>query len=44
MLKKVVFALVATALVTGFALPLQPAAEAAAMTCKAAAKAKYPTI
>jgi hypothetical protein len=44
MLKKVMFALVATALVAATALPLQLAsAEAGTMTCKAAAKAKYPS-
>ena len=43
MLKKVLFAVVATALVAATALPLQisPAA-AGGVTCKEAAKAKYP--
>jgi hypothetical protein len=44
MLKKVLFAAVATALVTAAALPLQLApASAEATTCKAAAKAKFPS-
>ncbi|HEX2447970.1 MAG TPA: hypothetical protein VHK26_07275 [Methyloceanibacter sp.] len=43
MLKKVVFAVVATAFVAATALPFQIAPAAAeAVTCKAAAKAKFP--
>jgi hypothetical protein len=43
MLKKVVFAVVATAFVAVTALPFQIAPAAAeAVTCKAAAKAKFP--
>jgi hypothetical protein len=43
MLKKVLFAAVATALVAATALPMQfTPATAGAMTCKAAAKAKFP--
>ena len=43
MLKKMMFAVVATALVAAAALPFQNAPAAAeAMTCKAAAKAKFP--
>jgi hypothetical protein len=43
MLKRMLFAVVATALVAAFALPTQtvPAASAT-VTCKAAAKAKFP--
>jgi len=44
MLKKVLFAALATALVTAVALPLQLApASAEAVSCKAAAKAKFPS-
>jgi hypothetical protein len=44
MLKKVLFAVVATALVAATALPVQYAsAKDGAMTCKAAAKMKYPS-
>ena len=44
MLKKVMFAVVATAFVAATALPFQFApAAAAAVTCKAAAKAKFPS-
>ncbi|HXG78825.1 MAG TPA: hypothetical protein VNJ31_05770 [Methyloceanibacter sp.] len=42
MFKKVLFALIATALVAGFTLPLPTSAEAATVTCRAAAKAKFP--
>jgi hypothetical protein len=42
MLKKITFAVIATAFVAAFALPLQIAPAAAAETCKAAAKAKFP--
>jgi hypothetical protein len=42
MLKKIAFAVVATAFVAAFALPMQIAPAAAAETCKAAAKAKFP--
>ena len=42
MLKKLLFAAVATALVAAIALPLQISPAEAAMTCKAAAKLKYP--
>jgi hypothetical protein len=43
MLKKIAFAVVATAFVAAFALPMQIApAAAAGETCKAAAKAKFP--
>jgi hypothetical protein len=41
MLKKVLFSVVATALVAALALPVQFAPAEAAMTCKAAAKAKF---
>lgn len=42
MLKKVLFGVVATALVAATTLPVQfTPATAATMTCKAAAKAKY---
>ena len=44
MLKKIMFAVVATAFVAATALPFQVAPAAAeAMTCKAAAKAKFPS-
>jgi hypothetical protein len=44
MLKKIMFAVVAAAFVAGTALPFQVAPAAAeAMTCKAAAKAKFPS-
>ena len=44
MLKKVMFAVVATAFVAATAIPFQVApAAAAAETCKAAAKAKFPS-
>ena len=44
MFKKVLFAALATALVTAVALPVQFApAQAAAMSCKEAAKMKYPS-
>jgi hypothetical protein len=44
MLKKVVFAALATALVGAVALPVQfTSAAAAPLTCKEAAKLKYPT-
>jgi hypothetical protein len=44
MFKKVLFAAVATALVTAVALPVQFApAQAAATSCKEAAKMKYPS-
>ena len=43
MLKKVILGVAATAFVAALALPVQFApATAAAMTCKAAAKMKYP--
>ena len=43
MLKKILFAVVATAFVAATALPMQIAPAAAeAVTCKAAAKAKFP--
>jgi hypothetical protein len=43
MLKKVVFAALATALVGAVALPVQfTSAEAAPLTCKQAAKLKFP--
>jgi len=43
MLKKVLFAVVATGFVAALALPVPVAtAEAAAMSCKDAAKAKFP--
>jgi hypothetical protein len=42
MLKKVLFFAVATGLVAATALPLQIAPAEAAMTCKEAAKMKYP--
>ena len=43
MLKKVLFAAVATALVAATALPIQfTPATAGTVTCKAAAKAKFP--
>jgi hypothetical protein len=43
MLKKILFAVVATAFVAAIALPMQIAPAAAeAVTCKAAAKAKFP--
>jgi hypothetical protein len=43
MLKKAILAVAATAFVAAIALPVQFApATAAAMTCKAAAKAKFP--
>jgi hypothetical protein len=42
MLKKVFFAAVAAGLVTATTLPLQVAPASAAMTCKEAAKMKYP--
>jgi len=41
MLKKVLFSVAATALVAAIAVPVQFAPAEAAMTCKAAAKAKY---
>jgi len=41
MLKKVLFSVAATALVAAIAVPVQFAPAQAAMTCKAAAKAKY---
>jgi len=41
MLKKVLFSVAATALVAALAAPVQFAPAEAAMTCKAAAKAKY---
>ena len=44
MLKKIMFAVVATAFVAATALPFQIAPAAAeAMTCKAAAKAQFPS-
>ena len=44
MLKKVMFAVVATAFVAATALPFQIAPAAAeAVTCKVAAKAQFPT-
>ncbi|MGA7458493.1 MAG: hypothetical protein WBW51_14400 [Methyloceanibacter sp.] len=44
MLKKIMFAVVATAFVAATALPFQIAPAAAeAVTCKAAAKAQFPT-
>lgn len=43
MFKKVLFAALATALVTAVALPVQFAQAAAAMSCKEAAKMKYPS-
>jgi hypothetical protein len=44
MLKKILFAVVATAFVAAIALPMQIAPAAAeAVTCKAAAKAKFPS-
>ena len=44
MLKKVLFAVIATAFVAGTALPIQmvPAAAAEGTSCKQAAKAKFP--
>jgi hypothetical protein len=42
MLKKVLLAAVAASLVTAVSLPLQITPASAAMTCKAAAKMKYP--
>ena len=42
MIKKVLFFAVATGLVAATALPLQIAPAEAAMTCKDAAKMKYP--
>ena len=44
MLKKVLFAVIATAFVAATALPIQvaPAAAAEGMSCKQAAKAKFP--
>jgi hypothetical protein len=41
MLKKVLFSVVATAFVAALAVPVQLAPAEAAMTCKAAAKAKF---
>jgi len=44
MLKKITFAVIATAFVAALALPVQVAPAAAeAMSCKAAAKAKFPS-
>lgn len=44
MLKKILFAVVATAFVAAIALPMQIAPAAAeAVSCKAAAKAKFPS-
>jgi hypothetical protein len=43
MFKKVLLAVVAAGLVTATSLPLQITPASAAMTCKAAAKMKYPT-
>jgi hypothetical protein len=43
MLKKMIFAAAATAFVAAFSLPMQPApATAAVVTCKQAAKMKFP--
>jgi hypothetical protein len=42
MLKKVLFAVVATGFVAAFALPVQVTPAQAAMTCKEAAKMKFP--
>ena len=42
MLKKVLLSVVATAFVAALAIPVQLAPAEAAMTCKAAAKAKFP--
>ena len=42
MLKKVLFAVVATGFVTALALPVQFSAAEAAMTCKEAAKMDFP--
>ena len=42
MLKKVLLSVVATAFVAALAIPVQFAPAEAAMTCKAAAKAKFP--
>ena len=42
MLKKMMLGVVATAFVAAVALPVQFVPAEAAMTCKAAAKAKYP--
>jgi hypothetical protein len=44
MLKKVLLAAVATGLVAATAVPLQVTPAAAAMTCKEAAKLKYPAL
>jgi hypothetical protein len=41
MLKKVLFSVVATAFIAALAVPVQFAPAEAAMTCKAAAKAKF---
>jgi hypothetical protein len=41
MLKKVLFSVVAIAFVAALAVPIQVAPAEAAMTCKAAAKAKF---
>jgi hypothetical protein len=43
MLKKVLFSVVATAFVAALALPVQFAPAEAGMSCKAAAKAKFPS-
>jgi hypothetical protein len=42
MLKKVLFAVVATGFVAAFALPVHVTPAHAAMTCKEAAKMKFP--
>jgi hypothetical protein len=42
MLKKVLFAVVATGFLAALALPVQFTPAAAAMTCKQAAKMKFP--
>ena len=42
MLKKVLFGVVATGFVAALALPVQVAPADAAMTCKEAAKVKFP--
>lgn len=42
MLKKVLFAVVATGFVAALALPVQITPAEAAMTCKEAAKVKFP--
>ncbi len=43
MLKRVIFAAVATAFVAASALPVATTPADAAMTCKAAAKAQFPS-